>query len=79
MNRLSPMFLSNFQNGINIEIVIHALSFIRQPDMLRAAIHIRKNRDASNIQLAERPNNAHRDLPAISHQNLPKHCTPIVT
>ena len=41
--------------------------------MLRRAIHIGKDCHAHNIQLTQRPDNAHRNLPAVSNKNFTEH------
>ena len=73
MDRLGAVLPRRIQNPLNVQIAFHAFRLVRQPDMQRGAIDIRKNRDTRNIQLPQRPNHAHRNLSPIGNQHLPKH------
>ena len=79
MDGLGAVLLRRFENPIHAQIALgrrrgpDVLGFVRQANVQRAAIGIREDRDAANLHLAQRANDAHGDLATIGDQDSTKH------
>ncbi len=79
MDGLGAVLLRRFENPIHAQIALRrrrrpdVLGFIGQANVQRAAVGIREDRDAANLHLAQRANDAHRDLATVGDQNPTKH------
>src|SRR5579885_3235824 len=79
MNRLSAMPFCGIDDLIDAQIALRGWRraqmgrFIGHPHRQRGAVGVGVNGDARNSKLAQRADDSHRDLAAISHQNFTKH------
>ena len=79
MDGLGPMLFRRFENAIYAQIAFRrrrgsdVLRFIGQANMQSAAVGIRENRDARNLHLAQRTDDAHGDFAPIRNQYPTKH------
>ncbi len=81
MDRVGSMLLRGFENAILAQIAFgrrrgsDMLGFIGHANVQRAAVGIRKDRDAADVHLAQRANDAHGDLATIGDQDPAKHAS----
>ena len=79
MDGLGAVFFRGFEDPVHPQIAFRrwrwsdVLGFVGQANVQRAAVGIRENRDAADLHLAQRANDAHGDLATIGDQNPSKH------
>ncbi len=79
MNRIRAAALRNFKNFCDVEIRLRrscsadGVSLVGHQNVQRGAVHVGKDGNRRNTQLAAGTNHPHRDLPPIGDKNLLEH------
>ena len=74
VHRLRAGLAHDLQQPVDVEVAaLQQVGLVRAPRVQRAAVDLGVHRDRRDPELLERPDDPHRDLPAVGHEHLGEH------